>query len=128
MVPPRQTHIIQTKVEGIPIEKKKIAVMKNPQVKIKKRKIKIKKKETKKEKIKREALYIKLHWILQSEVFNEKGMAALNSGRIESFFNPNIVERFRKPPAHTRYVMVSIANKCKDYVEKTVEELHAYYK
>ena len=82
----------------------------------------------KKEKIKREALYIKLHWILQSEVFNEKGMAALNSGRIESFFNPNIVERFRNPPAHTRYVMVSIANKCKDYVEKTVEELHAYYK
>ena len=60
-------------------------------------------------------------------MFNEKGMAALNSGRIESFFNPDIVERFINTPAHTRYVMVTIANECKDYVEKTVEELHTYY-
>ena len=63
------------------------------------------------------------------EVFNEKGMNALQSGRLTTLFDQDeVIEKYRNPPAHTRYVTVKIANECKEHVESTIEELYAYYK
>ena len=77
---------------------------------------------------KEDELYIKLRDCLQKNVFNEKGIQALESGRIASFFANSTVQEFRNPPAHSRYVMRKTADKCKKHVEETIAELYTYYR
>ena len=63
------------------------------------------------------------------EVFNEKGMEALMSGELTKMFDQKkVIEKYRNPPAHTRYVTVKIANECKGHVERSIEELYSFYK
>lgn len=67
--------------------------------------------------------------ILKENVFNNSGMQALINGRLATFFDQDeVIEKYRNPPAHTRYVMISIANECKSFVETVVKELSTYYK
>ncbi len=67
--------------------------------------------------------------IFKKEVFNDQGYESLISGRIAEIFDQTtIIERYRNPPAHTKYVTVSIANECRRYVEDSILELSKYYK
>ena len=77
---------------------------------------------------KQEEIYKKLRECLDKNVFNENGMQALDSGKMAAFFDKEVVEKFRNPPAHTRYVMRESAKKCKSFVESTILELSTYYK
>ena len=67
--------------------------------------------------------------IFKQEVFNDLGYDNLVSGRIAEIFDQTtIINRYRNPPAHTKYVTVSIANECRRYVEDCIIELSKYYK
>ena len=53
----------------------------------------------------------------------------MTSGRIADMFDQStIVEKYRNPPAHTKYVTVSVASECRSYVETCIVELAGYYK
>ena len=67
--------------------------------------------------------------IMREEVFNELGYNKLTQGRIADLFDQNlIVKKYRNPPAHTKYVTISIANECRGHVENCIIELAGYYK
>lgn len=55
-----------------------------------------------------------------------EGVVAMKHGRYAEIVNAKVRERFRNPPAHTRYVNKETAFKCKEYVEKTICELYSY--
>ena len=48
------------------------------------------------------------------------GEKALNDGSLAEMVEPKIREKYRNPPAHTRYVRLEIALECKEYVEKNL--------
>ena len=60
------------------------------------------------------------------QILNVKGMNALKSGRYADLIAHEIRNKFRNPPAHTVYVNKETAFECKQYVEKTLEELYSY--
>jgi hypothetical protein len=56
-------------------------------------------------------------------VLNSKGHDALRSGRLAAMVNQEARERFRNPPAHSRYVDIATALECRTYVEQSLKEL-----
>ena len=70
-----------------------------------------------------------ISWIAKQEIFNDIGYSKLVSGRVAEIFDQTtIIERYRNPPAHTKYVTISIANECRGFVENSIIELSGYYK
>ena len=70
-------------------------------------------------------LSIKCKEILQS-VLNANGMSALENGRFVDMIEYDVRNKFRNPPAHTRYVSKETAFECKTYVENILLELYSY--
>ena len=63
---------------------------------------------------------------LLKTIVNENGFIALRNGRLADLICSDVRERFRNPPAHTKYVHKETALECKEYVERTIWELHSY--
>lgn len=63
-----------------------------------------------------------------SHYLNENGMAALASGRFVDMIDSDIRNKYRNPPAHTKYVTLETAFECKSYVENLLLELDSYKK
>lgn len=61
-----------------------------------------------------------------ARILNNKGMAALASGRFVDMINYDTRNEYRNPPAHTKYVSLETAFKCKSYVEDILLELNSY--
>ncbi|WP_042462152.1 hypothetical protein [Neobacillus dielmonensis] len=58
--------------------------------------------------------------------FTEEGLLALASGQIADWFNQEVRNRFRNPPAHTKFVSLKVAGECRDYVQNILGLLHQY--
>ncbi|SIT40041.1 hypothetical protein BN2476_230358 [Paraburkholderia piptadeniae] len=54
---------------------------------------------------------------------NSAGRAALMNGDIAKFIEQSAVEKFRNPPAHSRFVSLATARKCKDHVDRCLAGL-----
>ena len=66
-----------------------------------------------------EKLYESIVHILGETILNEKGVSALKNGEFAKIFDQEtIVEKYRNPPAHTRYVTLDVSLECKQYVER----------
>jgi hypothetical protein len=57
---------------------------------------------------------------------NEKGAKAYRSGELRSLINRGFRERYRNPPAHTRFLPLSIAQECKNFVDNALELLNSW--
>lgn len=57
---------------------------------------------------------------------SENGMQALKDGTLAHMVEPKIRNKYRNPPAHTRYVRLEVALECKEYVEKNLLLLNEY--
>jgi len=57
---------------------------------------------------------------------SEEGKKALSDGLLATMVEPKIRNKYRNPPAHTRYVRLEIALECREYVEKNLILLDGY--
>lgn len=64
--------------------------------------------------------------ILESELLNDKGIEEVRAGNYADIISWEIREKFRNPPAHTRYVGITTALECREYVENTIKKLALY--
>jgi hypothetical protein len=60
---------------------------------------------------------------LLSQRFTEIGLAAHRSGALSELINGTVRERFRNPPAHTRFLPLRVARECKAYVDTGLQSL-----
>lgn len=60
------------------------------------------------------------------DILSDKGMNALKSGNLSKMIKPKVREKYRNPPAHTRYVSIGTALECKNYVENNLVILSEY--
>ena len=58
----------------------------------------------------------------------EEGKKALSNGAIASMVAPRIRNKYRNPPAHTRYVRLEVALECREFVNKNLVLLDSYVK
>jgi hypothetical protein len=64
--------------------------------------------------------------LLRSSLFpalSTEGIEALNSGELARLLDGSAREKFRNPPAHSRYLHLSTARECKAYVENALNRL-----
>jgi hypothetical protein len=54
------------------------------------------------------------------------GAEAFKSGKLALLVDSAARDKFRNPPAHSRYVALSVARECKVYVEKALNQLIAF--
>ena len=67
--------------------------------------------------------------LFRSPVLNlltKQGQRALDAGEIEGLIKFDKRERYRNPPAHTRFVPLAIARECKEYVDRSLESLFSW--
>ena len=57
----------------------------------------------------------------------EEGALAFDQGALAQRIGEEKRERFRNPPAHTRYLPLSVATECRRYVEKTLQLFSAWF-
>lgn len=57
---------------------------------------------------------------------SEDGKKALSDGLLASMVTPKVRNKYRNPPAHTRYVRLDVALECREYVEKNLILLDSY--
>ena len=55
-----------------------------------------------------------------------EGQQALSSGRLRSIIRAENRERFRNPPAHTKYLHIEVARECKRFVDESLCQLFAW--
>jgi hypothetical protein len=55
------------------------------------------------------------------------GVDALKSGELARLLDPSALDKFRNPPAHSRYVDLATARECKSYVQRALEDLISKY-
>ncbi len=63
---------------------------------------------------------------LSTVVLNESGIKAFNKKFFENSINCKTREKFRNPPAHTRYLSYSVACECREFVIKFILDLNTY--
>jgi hypothetical protein len=61
-----------------------------------------------------------------SAYLSAEGVEALRSRRLARLVDDSARERFRNPPAHSRYVDLATAKDCKRYVDATLNQLITY--
>lgn len=59
-----------------------------------------------------------------NSILNDSGITAFNQKFFESSINYKIREKFRNPPAHTRYLGYSVACECREYVINFILKLN----
>lgn len=59
---------------------------------------------------------------------SDKGIEALNTGVMAKMVEPKVRNKYRNPPAHTRYVRLEVALECRKYVEEHLLLLDGYIK
>ena len=52
---------------------------------------------------------------------NDIGQIAYKQGKLEDLIGDEARETYRNPPAHSRFLPLSVATACKEYVEKALE-------
>lgn len=62
------------------------------------------------------------------DILTKKGIEALENGDLEKMINKKVREKYRNPPAHTRYVGIKTALECREYVENSIFKLNEYIK
>ena len=67
-------------------------------------------------------------WSKLDEILTEEGKTAFLRGDLEDMIKQEILEKYRNPPAHTRYLSYQTACECKEYVTKSIITLHAWFK
>lgn len=60
---------------------------------------------------------------LLSQSFTQSGLLAHSSGALGMLINGEVRERFRNPPAHTRFLPLSVARECKVHVDSGLKSL-----
>lgn len=63
---------------------------------------------------------------LLEEVLSEDGKSIIHSGEIADMISYEKRNKFRNPPAHTKYVSKETAFECKTYVEEKITKIHSY--
>lgn len=61
--------------------------------------------------------------IFKEYILNDRGMDYLQSGKLADMINTKVREKYRNPPAHTRYVNIDTAYECRKYIETKLKEL-----
>ena len=72
---------------------------------------------------------INIKSLLRSSLFpalSTEGIEALNSGELARLLDQSAREKFRNPPAHSRYLHLSTARECKAYVENVLNRLVSF--
>jgi hypothetical protein len=57
------------------------------------------------------------------QLLSSPGVEAFKSRSLVHLIDGNARERFRNPPAHSRYIGLPIARECKQYVENVLSQL-----
>lgn len=65
--------------------------------------------------------------ILRS-ILNAEGNVALDSGLISQMISEESREKFRNPPAHTRYLPLNVALECREHVIDSIIQLNGWIK
>lgn len=73
-----------------------------------------------------DAISIRCMEVLEKELLGDEGVEAMRAGTYADIIDWNIREKFRNPPAHTRYVGITTALECREYVENKIKKLHSY--
>jgi hypothetical protein len=60
---------------------------------------------------------------LLSQRFTQSGLLAHSSGALGMLISGDVRERFRNPPAHTRFLPLSVARECKKHVDSGLKSL-----
>lgn len=60
------------------------------------------------------------------QLLTAEGRTALQDGVLADMVKPKVREKFRNPPAHTRYVRLETALECREYVENNLILLNRY--
>ncbi|WP_276840262.1 hypothetical protein [Anaerovibrio lipolyticus] len=63
----------------------------------------------------------KIYDILQSTLLSDTGIKMLLGGEIEKIINQSIIEKYRNPPAHSRFLHKERAFEAKQYVEDKIK-------
>ena len=61
-------------------------------------------------------------------LLNENGNIALDTGLLSQMISEEKREKFRNPPAHTRYLPLSVALECREYVVDSLIQLNEWVK
>jgi hypothetical protein len=56
-----------------------------------------------------------------------EGLRALDAGQMGALIAQGPRERYRNPPAHTRFVPLKVAHDCKAYVDRALEQLSTWH-
>lgn len=56
-----------------------------------------------------------------------EGLAALEGKKMESIIEQAVLDRYRNPPAHTRFVGFEVATECKSYVENVLADMRGWF-
>jgi len=56
-------------------------------------------------------------------LLTEEGVRALDAKHLASLIGNDVRERYRNPPAHTRFLSVRVAAECREYVDDSLEKL-----
>jgi len=56
------------------------------------------------------------------------GVDALNNGEFTKMVRYDVRNKFRNPPAHTKYLHIEVAKECKKYVDEHLKKLFAWVK
>ena len=60
-------------------------------------------------------------------VLKSEGVAALKTGEMEDVISDTNIQKYRNPPAHTRYLAYDIACECRKYVLDRLEVINAWF-
>lgn len=71
-------------------------------------------------------LYQFIESVFCDYILNEKGMECLHNQKIADIVKDKIVQKYRNPPAHTRYVKVETAYECRHYVEENIKTISSF--
>lgn len=63
----------------------------------------------------------------EESILTEEGFNALNSGTLQDTFSDEKCNRYRNPPAHTRYLPYRVAEECREYVRDTVVKFGRWF-
>lgn len=59
-------------------------------------------------------------------VTEPKGIEAINTGKISDFVKYENREKYRNPPAHTRYLHINVAKECKEFVNNSLLQMFTW--
>jgi hypothetical protein len=72
---------------------------------------------------------VRLKSAIQTEILKRlsaDGVEAFQSGKLARLIDSEAREKFRNPPAHSRYLALPVARECKHYVDNILEQIIAF--